>query len=335
MTLHVAELEQRLGTPLLLRGRRATPTAAGRVLVERGTALLAELDDLSAELQLHAKGRRGRVRIGASTGAIAHRLPQARALGAEAAGIDVQVSVTTSAEAMARIAAGTLDIGIVALPQPRLAGVTPRAWRRDPVVAVLPADWSAPQRITPAWLAARPLILNDPSTHLSRLCADWFARAGLRPQARVALNYNDAIRSLVAAGWGASLLPQEDEAAAGDARLQARPLSPALWRPLGLAWHPRADEARCAAVAGAAGRGHGDGLASTCRYLPAYHDSPHTHRRMDADKASRRWPTPRAGGCSTCCTTGTGRRWANSASTWTWRGNRSRSTWACSSRPTW
>jgi DNA-binding transcriptional LysR family regulator len=109
-------------------------------------------------------------------------------------------------------------------------------------MAVLPADWQAPKRVTPAWLATRPLILNDPSTHLSRLASDWFGRAALRPQARVLLNYNDAIRSLVAAGWGASLLPQEDEAAVGDARLQIRPLSPALWRPLGLAWHPRSDE---------------------------------------------------------------------------------------------
>lgn len=245
VTLHVAELESRLGTTLLLRGRRrVTPTAAGRVLVERGATLLNDLDELTAEVRLHARGRRGRVRIGASTGAIAHRLPQAlRALGEDHAGIDVQLSVTTSAEAMARIAAGTLDIGIVALPQPALAGVALRPWRRDPVVAVLPAGWPAPQRITPAWLATRPLILNDTSTHLSRLTSDWFARAGLRPQARVALNYNDAVRSLVAAGWGASLLPQEDEAVGGvDARLAFRPLSPALWRPLGLAWHPRADE---------------------------------------------------------------------------------------------
>ena len=43
VTLHVAELESRLGTPLLLRGRqRVTPTAAGRVLVERGATLLAD-----------------------------------------------------------------------------------------------------------------------------------------------------------------------------------------------------------------------------------------------------------------------------------------------------
>lgn len=244
VTLHVAELEGRLGTPLLLRGRRrVTPTAAGRVLVERGNALLRNLDELIAEVQLHARGRRGRVRIGASTGAIAHRLPQAlRALGQDHAGIDVRLSVTTSAEAMARIAAGTLDVGIVALPQPRVAGVNLEPWRRDPVLAVLPAEWESPKRITPTWLAARPLILNDPSTHLSRLTSAWFTAAGQHPQARLTLNYNDAIRSLVAAGWGAALLPQEDEAAAHDARLTLRPLSPALWRPLGLAWHARTED---------------------------------------------------------------------------------------------
>lgn len=244
VTLHVAELEARLGTPLLLRGRRrVTPTAAGRVLVERGSALLGNLDDLLGEVQRHARGRSGRVRIGASTGAIAHHLPKAlAALGADHAGIEVQLSITTSAQALAGIAAGTLDLGIVALPQPRQPGVVLRAWRRDAVRAVLPAAWAAPRRVTPAWLAARPLLLNDASTHLHRLTSAWFAAAGLQPQARLALNYNDAIRSLVAAGWGASLLPQEDADALPDPRLALRPLSPPLWRPLGLAWHARGEE---------------------------------------------------------------------------------------------
>jgi DNA-binding transcriptional LysR family regulator len=85
-------------------------------------------------------------------------------------------------------------------------------------------------------------LLNDGSTHLSRLTDAWFARAGLRPVPRIALNYNDAIRSLVAAGWGASLLPREAEAAAADPRIDYRALRPALWRPLGLAWRAGADE---------------------------------------------------------------------------------------------
>jgi len=243
VTQHVAELEARFGVALLLRGRRVAPTSAGQVLAARARRLLADLDELVADVRLHAKGQRGRVRLGASTGAIAHLLPPVlRELARGHAGIDLQVSVATSAETLARLAAGTLDLGLVALPQPPLAGVRIQAWRRDPVLAVVPADWNAPARLTPAWLASRPLLLNDGSTHLSRLTDAWFARAGQRPTPRIALNYNDAIRSLVAAGWGASLLPREGEAAAADPRIVHRALRPALWRPLGLAWRAGVDE---------------------------------------------------------------------------------------------
>ena len=243
VTQHVAELEVRFGVALLLRGARVVPTSAGQVLAERARRLLADLDELVADVRLHAKGQRGRVRLGASTGAIAHLLPPVLAeLAREHAGIDLQVSVATSAETLARLAAGTLDLGIVALPQPPLAGVRVQPWRRDPVLAVVPVGWQAPARVTPAWLAGRPLLLNDGSTHLSRLIDAWFARAGQRPTPRIALNYNDAIRSLVAAGWGASLLPLEGEATAADPRIVYRALRPALWRPLGLAWRAGADE---------------------------------------------------------------------------------------------
>ncbi|MFT3819735.1 MAG: LysR family transcriptional regulator [Rubrivivax sp.] len=237
VTLHVAELESRLGAPLLVRGRGAvSPTGAGAALIERARRLLADADDALQAVRAQVQGRGGRVRLGASTGAIAHLLPQAlQVLDARHAGIDVQVQVLTSAETLARLAAGTLDLGIVALPQPPLAGVRIRPWRRDPVLAFLPAAWTAPKTLTPAWLAQRPLILNDSSTRLARLTGDWFARAGERPRARIELNYNDAIKSLVAAGYGAALLPHEATAPAPDARIAMRPLRPALWRPLALA----------------------------------------------------------------------------------------------------
>ncbi|EJE49329.1 transcriptional regulator [Acidovorax sp. CF316] len=85
-------------------------------------------------------------------------------------------------------------------------------------------------------MAGQPLILNDEGTSLSRLTSEWFALAGEQPRARIQLNYNDAIKSLVAAGYGATLLPHE---AAGstppDPRITMLALRPALWRPLGLA----------------------------------------------------------------------------------------------------
>ena len=244
VTLHVAELESRLGARLLVRGRaRVVPTGVGQSLIERARRLLADADEALDDVRRQVQGSSGRVRLGASTGAIAHLLPQAlQALAQQHAGIDVQAAVLTSAETLSRLAAGTLDVGLVALPQSPVAGLQIRPWRRDPVCAFVPADWPVPAFVTPAWLAARPLILNDATTRLSRLTVDWFARAGLQPRARIELNYNDAIKSLVAAGWGAALLPHEAGATEAEARIVRRPLRPALWRPLALAWRDGGDD---------------------------------------------------------------------------------------------
>jgi DNA-binding transcriptional LysR family regulator len=77
--------------------------------------------------------------------------------------------------------------------------------------------------------------MNDASTRLYRLTAEWFSAAGVHCRPRIELNYNDAIRTLVAAGYGAALLPEESHEQARDHRIAVRPLSPALWRQLGLA----------------------------------------------------------------------------------------------------
>lgn len=237
VTLHVAQLEARLGARLLHRAPAGvTATAAGILLIDKARRLLAEADELLQAVQGQIAARGGRVRLGASTGALAHLLPRAlEALSAQHPEIDVQVAVMTSEEALARLAAGGLDIGIVALPQPTVRGLRVQAWRRDPVLAFVPADWKPPRHVTPAWLAARPLIANDRSTRLFRQTAEWFAAAGEQPRARIELNYNDAMKSLVAAGYGAALLPHEDGAPAPDKRISVRPLRPAVSRALGIA----------------------------------------------------------------------------------------------------
>jgi molybdate transport repressor ModE-like protein len=237
VSLHVSELESRLDTPLLLRNRgQVAPTGPGAALIERARRLLADADAALDEVQRLVEGRTGRVRVGASTGVLAHLLPQAvEVLSRDHPGIDVQVAVLTSQETMARLAGGTVDIGLVALPQATSVGLKVQPWRRDPVMAFVPASWKAPSHATPAWLAQQPLILNDASTRLSRLTGEWFAEAGEQPRARIELNYNDAIKSLVAAGYGAALLPHEATASQADKRIAMLPLRPKLWRPLGIA----------------------------------------------------------------------------------------------------
>src|SRR4029079_2672316 len=88
----------------------------------------------------------------------------------------------------------------------------------------------------PGWLAERPLILNDVLTNMQRLTAAWFAAAGEAPRPRIELNYTEAIKTLVAAGYGASGLPLETSREEMlRERLPWRPLDPPLTRLLGVA----------------------------------------------------------------------------------------------------
>ncbi|CAM3709311.1 LysR family transcriptional regulator [Bordetella tumulicola] len=238
VSLHVSELESRVGAQLLSRTKgQVRPTAIGESLIEHARKLLGDVSHALDDVSRQAQGLAGRVRLGASTGVIAHLLPRALAsLTQSHPTIDVQIAVLTSQQTQARLIEGSLDIGVVALPQPKVPGLTIQPWRRDPIVAFLPAAWSVPAQVTPRWMAGQPLILNDPGTHLSRLTSQWFADAGQRPAPRIALNYNDAIKSLVGAGYGATLLPHEDGAPPPDERIVMRPLRPALWRQLGIAY---------------------------------------------------------------------------------------------------
>lgn len=237
VSLHINELEERLGVQLLLRKRKKTePTSVGSVLIERAQRLLNQSDGLLEDMQLHAEGKIGRVRVSASTPVIAYLLPAAlERLSKKHPGIEVKLAVLNSREAMDRLAKGLLDIAAVALPQAQVAEVQVRPWRKDPVVALIPTEWEHPEHATAAWLASKPLILNDDSTQLARITNEWFAAAGLRPQAKIRVNYNDSAKSLVGAGYGATLLSYETLHPQIDQRIKVLHLDPPLWRPMGIA----------------------------------------------------------------------------------------------------
>ena len=243
VSLHVSELESRLGATLLVRGSRSVvPTAAGAALVERARRLLRDADDAIDAVGRQVEGRLGRVRVGTSTGVVVDLLPQVLdALQAGHPGIDVEVSILGSREAMARLALGTLDIGLVAMPQPPLRELVVTPWQSHSMMAFVPATWKTPRRATPAWLAEQPLIFNDATTHMYRLTMEWFAAAACAPRARIELNYDAAIRSLVAAGYGAAVLPWQLPAdGVLTERMHVLPLSPRLTRRLGIAHRARA-----------------------------------------------------------------------------------------------
>ena len=244
VSLHVSDLESRLGAPLVVRGaRRVTPTPAGAVLVERGRRLLRDADDAIDAVRRQHQGLAGRVRIGCSTTSVVVDLlpPVFHALLERYPDIVLTPSFLGSSYSISGLLAGTLDLAIIALPQPATPGVALKPWRKQPMMAFVPARWQAPRRATPAWLAHHPLIMNQPGSRMYALTMEWFGRAGFAPRARIEHDYDVAMRGLVAAGYGVALLPAPDDGTTADAgeHVQTLPLSPRLTRHLAIAY--RAD----------------------------------------------------------------------------------------------
>ena len=238
ISLHIKELESRMEAALLVRGRRqAELTPAGEALVQEGRKLLAASDDLIDLVRRRASGREGIVRVGVSAGVSTRLLPlMLQSLAARSPGVEVRLEAVASADAMLRLKAATLDVAIVASPQPPVAGIGLTPWRNDPMVALLPAAWDAPEPVTPNWLAERRWASFAPATQMHGLIAAWFGQAGYHPRPFLTLSYPGALKSLAAASQSAALLPLEEVEDQRDAPgVQIRHLSPPLMRPMAVA----------------------------------------------------------------------------------------------------
>lgn len=238
ISLHIKELESRMNTALLVRGRRqAVLTAAGEVLVAHGRQLLDASDELIDLVQRRASGREGLVKVGVSAGVSTRLLPMMlEQLSHNSPGVEVKLEAVGSAEAMQRLRAGSLDVAIVASPQPSSAEIVLTPWRNDPMVVLLPAAWKAPKRVTPDWLADKRWASFAPATQMHGLIAGWFGQAGHHPRPFLTLSYPGALKSLAAASQSAVILPLEEvEDQLQLPGVQVRHLSPRLMRPMAVA----------------------------------------------------------------------------------------------------
>lgn len=249
VSLHVKELESRMQAALFVRGhRQAELTPAGRALVQEGRRLLSASDDLIDLVRRRAAGGDGVVKIGVSAGVGVRLLPlMLDALGRRNPGVELKLEALGSAEAMLRLQANTLDIAIVASPQPAAAGVAQLPWRNDPLVALVPSTWEAPDPVTPEWLSTRRWASFAPGTQMHGLIAAWFGQAGFNPRPFLTLSHPGALTHLATANQSAVILPSEEVEDVRQANLrqadlrqapgvQVRPLSPPLMRPMAVAY---------------------------------------------------------------------------------------------------
>src|SRR5262249_59821824 len=100
-----------------------------------------------------------------------------------------------------------LDLGLCALPIEDPAFETVPLFKDELVAILPPALGHVPKTVTPAFLSRCPLILGSENSALRRTITDWLARAGPPPKPLMEFDNVEAMKSVVAVGLGASVVP--------------------------------------------------------------------------------------------------------------------------------
>jgi DNA-binding transcriptional LysR family regulator len=237
VSLQIRLLEQRLNLRLVERvGKRIKPTSAGSTLLEHIGRIDAVVEDALLDLSSHAQGVAGQVAIGTGATACIHLLPPIlQTLRRQFPALDVRVSTGNTDGILRAVEENRLDLALVTLPASgRSLSVTPLL--DDEFVAIFSAEHPPLlPLVTADSLLDLPLVVFEAGSSTRLLIDEWYLQAGLRIKPVMELGSIEAIKEMVAAGLGYSIVPRMSVASNHHRRgLQVRPLTPPLSRTLGI-----------------------------------------------------------------------------------------------------
>jgi DNA-binding transcriptional LysR family regulator len=237
VSTQIRELEDRVGVRLIDRlGKRAHATDAGRHVIAHSRRIAVEIEAILTVGQNHRNGWLGKVRLGAGPNILAYLLPPIlKQLREAQPSLEVTIRTGTTRDMVALVLANDLDLAVVTLPVDDKLLIVEKL-RTDQLVAVLPASLiDVPATVTPQYLANHPLIL-DGRSRSDRMSRDWLRAAGQDASPIMELSTPEAIRNVVAAGLGVTILGPECVAPEnqGNGGVMVRPLSPPLERTIAI-----------------------------------------------------------------------------------------------------
>jgi len=211
-------MEETLGVPLLLRGRRGVePTDAGRTLLYHARTITQQMERMRADLGEYASGLKGHVRLLSNTSALTESLPDPLAeFMARHPQVNVDLQERPSREIVQALRDELADIGIVT-DAVDSSGLESFVFREDRLVLALPPRH--PLARQPAGTAKRGTLafadvlgedfigLGSESA-LQRYLSEQATQLGARLRYRVRVRTFDAICRMVALGNGVAVLPE-------------------------------------------------------------------------------------------------------------------------------
>lgn len=210
LSIHVRELEEAIGVPLLYRTTRHVElTVEGERFLSRTQALFAGLDEIVDELKEEADLLRGRLTVACIPTFIARVLPPVMATFADKfPGVSLRVLDIGSAAMAEAVKNGEVDVGIGPSPErAEMLDIEPMI--EDRFIAVVPAGHPLAGRrdVSLAALAEFPFIGlnlgNSIRTEIDRTAAE----IGIEIKPAHEFVYHYSVVAMVAAGLGVTAVP--------------------------------------------------------------------------------------------------------------------------------
>jgi DNA-binding transcriptional LysR family regulator len=215
VTRQIAALEAELGALLFDRlGKSIQLTGAGETLLGYAEHILRLTDEAQDALEELAAGRVGRIAIGAASTLATYVLPPLLTqFRQEHPGIELSLRTGLSARVRELVLSGVVDIGLVTTEgepaEQEGVLVSESLGVYETVLAVPPGHKLATQATaTVTELTGEPLLAMTAGTNLRTYAEHVLADAGVAASVTMELDSVEAIKRMVEAGLGVSLLPR-------------------------------------------------------------------------------------------------------------------------------
>jgi len=211
VSLQIRQLEQVFQVRLIERTSRGIkPTPAGMTLSEHSTKIDAAVGAAVESVSLHSDEITGTVVVGTGATACIHLLPpllQQLRLSHPLLKVDVRTGNTS--DIVRGVEENRIDIGLVTLPAAgKCLSVSPLG--TDEFVVIMEKDLSgrSAKPLSPDDLLPLPLIIFEPGSGTRSLIDEWFSNAGYAARPVMELGSIEAIKRMVRAGLGYSIVPR-------------------------------------------------------------------------------------------------------------------------------
>ncbi len=235
VSLQIRQLEKFFNLKLLERiAKKMKPTSAGMTLLEHGAQINIAVDTTLQSMAVHAHEVSGQVSLGTGATACIHLLPPLLGqLKYRWPDLDVSVRIGNTDEMVKAVAENRLDLALVTLPANGKSLAIAPVYSESLVLIQSAQRPLLSGAATPERLIQLPLILFEQHSSTRQRIDHWFTQQGLKPQPIMELGSIEAIKQMVIAGLGVSIVPQLAMSSQQAAyALQTSPLNPPLVRQL-------------------------------------------------------------------------------------------------------